>query len=98
MAELKRTVTGNKTFSYVDDKGNRVKAQPGDTITVTARQADAFKDRLVAPEVAKAQKEASEAQAKAAAEAAQQEEDAKKPAPEQPQGQQAAKPQGKAQG
>lgn len=68
---VKRIVIGNKVFHGINHKtGQRIHAQPGDIVEVTPRQAMSFHDRLVDPKVAKARKEAEEAEIAANAETA----------------------------
>jgi len=59
---VKRVVTGQKCLWITDPKtGVRVRAEPGDTVSVAPTTAEAFADRLIDPKVAAAQLAAQEA-------------------------------------
>ena len=72
---LERIVTGQKPFSCHNKKGERIVAQPGDTVWVHPRSAKAFASRLVDPKVHAARLIAEQAEADAEVEAAEAEEE-----------------------
>jgi hypothetical protein len=55
---VERSVVGHKSYSFVDANGERQHAVEGERVMVTRAAAEAFKERLVHPDVLGAQQEA----------------------------------------
>lgn len=53
---VERVITGDKGIWITDEDGQRRLAQKGETVFLTPRAANTFKERLKAPSVAEAEK------------------------------------------